>query len=139
MRAIKTLIIWLTLAFACFLSASALTPTLPENRIWEIFSIGYDAAVTEATDLGNRTETPTSNYDSAPIYSTATEKYQQRRTALSLANRPNLRPQKSRALLGTMDGEPPMANLQAHWAMDAQELMPSKAFGMQSPKSRGGV
>jgi hypothetical protein len=74
LRTAKQIILWLTLAFACFLPAPALTPTAPENHAWKIFSIGYDAAFTEVTDLGNRTETSTSNYDTAPIRSGATEK-----------------------------------------------------------------
>ena len=70
---IGRIILWLTLAFACFLPASALTPSAPENCVWEIFTIGYDAPVAEATDLENRTETSTSNYDTAPIHRVATE------------------------------------------------------------------
>lgn len=72
--AIKTLILWLTLTFAGFLPASALIIIVPENCIWEIFSIGYDAPTAEATDHENRTETSTSNYDSAPISRAVTEK-----------------------------------------------------------------
>jgi hypothetical protein len=67
------MILWLTLALACFLPASALTLTAPENRIWEISSTGYDAPTSEVTDLGTRTETSTSDYDSAPIHRAATE------------------------------------------------------------------
>lgn len=73
MDACKQIILWLAFICACFLPASALTPTAPENRVWEIFSTGYDAAVTEATDLGNLTETPTSNYDAAPIHRVSAE------------------------------------------------------------------
>ena len=58
MNAVARAILWLALAFTCFIPASALTLTAPENRIWEIFSIGYDAASTEATDRESRTETP---------------------------------------------------------------------------------
>jgi len=72
-NAIKTIILWLTLTITCFLSAAALTTTAPENRVWEIFSIEYDAPVTAATDFGNRTETSKSNYDTAPIHGSTTE------------------------------------------------------------------
>ena len=74
MSAMKTIVAWLLLVFACFLPASALTQTAPENCAWEIFSIGYDAPPAEATDIGNRAETSTSNYDSAPILRAAVEK-----------------------------------------------------------------
>jgi len=74
MNALNRLILWVALAFASFLPTLALTPTAPDNRVWEIFSTGYDAAVTKATDLESRTETPTSNYDTAPIYRATTEK-----------------------------------------------------------------
>lgn len=73
MNALKGLILLLALAFACFLPASALSPSAPQNRVWEIFSIGYDAPVTEATALGNRTETSTSNYDTAPTHRAGSE------------------------------------------------------------------
>lgn len=73
MSATKQILLWLALAFACFVPASALTPTAPENSIWEIFNIGYDAPTVEATDLANRTETPISNYDTAPIHRAITE------------------------------------------------------------------
>jgi hypothetical protein len=63
-----TLILWLAFFAACFLPASALTLTAPENRVWEIFSTGYDTAIAEVTDLGSRTETSTSDYDTAPIH-----------------------------------------------------------------------
>jgi hypothetical protein len=66
----KRIILWLILVFAFFLPASALTPTAPENCVWEISSIEYDSPITEATDLGNRTETSTSNYDTASIHRT---------------------------------------------------------------------
>jgi hypothetical protein len=56
----RTILLWLTFVFACFLPASALTPTASENCIWGIFSIGYDATTIELTDLGNRTGTSTS-------------------------------------------------------------------------------
>jgi RHS repeat-associated protein len=46
MNAIRAMIIWLALAFACFLPASALTSNAPQYRVWEIFSTGYDAAGT---------------------------------------------------------------------------------------------
>ena len=69
----RTLLLWLLLAVACFMPASALTVTAPETRVWQIFSIGYDAAVTEVTDGSDRAETPTSDYDSAPIHCAATE------------------------------------------------------------------
>jgi hypothetical protein len=74
MNALKRVFLWLMLALASFLPASALTLTAPENRVWEIFSVGYDAPTTEATDLRNRTETSTSDYDTAPIYRATTEK-----------------------------------------------------------------
>jgi hypothetical protein len=61
------------LAITCFLPASALTPSAPENPIWEIFSIGYDAPTTEVTDIVSRAETSTSNYDTAPIHSATAE------------------------------------------------------------------
>ncbi|HUB68499.1 MAG TPA: hypothetical protein VL981_13525 [Candidatus Methylacidiphilales bacterium] len=67
------LIAWLTFLAVCFLPASALTITAPENRVWEILSVGCDAPTTEATDLENRTETSTSDYDSAPIHRAAIE------------------------------------------------------------------
>ena len=73
MNITKCILLWLALSFACFLPSSALTLTTPENRIWEIFSIGYDAPTAEATDLGSRTETSTSNYDTAPIHRAITE------------------------------------------------------------------
>jgi hypothetical protein len=73
MEKVKRMLLWLVAAIACFLPASALTPSAPENRIWEIFSTGYDAATTETTDTCNRTETPTSDYDTASIHSRATE------------------------------------------------------------------
>ncbi len=73
MYPLKTIILWLALAFACFLPAFALTPSAPENHVWEIFTIGYDAPVTEATDLGNHTVTSTSDYDSAPIHGAIAE------------------------------------------------------------------
>lgn len=69
----KRFLLWLALAFACFLSASAIPQPAPENRVWGIFSIGYDAPVTETTDLINRAETSTSNYDTAPIHRATTE------------------------------------------------------------------
>jgi len=73
MNSAKLIILWLTLAFTCFLPALALTPSAPENRVWEISSTGYDAPTTEVTDLGSRTETSTSNYDTAPNHGTVTE------------------------------------------------------------------
>jgi hypothetical protein len=69
----KQIILWLAFILAAFLPASALTLTAPENRIWEIFSTGYDSAIAEATDLGSRTETSTSDYDTAPIQRATTE------------------------------------------------------------------
>jgi hypothetical protein len=74
MKAFVRIILWLALAFACFLPASALTLTAPENRVWEIFNIGYDAPVTETTDLGSHTKTSTSNYDTAPIHGAIADK-----------------------------------------------------------------
>lgn len=62
------MILWLAFFATCFLPAYALTLTAPENRVWEIFSIRYDSATAEVTDLGSRTETSTSNYDTAPIH-----------------------------------------------------------------------
>lgn len=38
MDAAKRMILWLALAFARFLPASALAPFAPENRVCEIFS-----------------------------------------------------------------------------------------------------
>lgn len=67
MSTAKAVLLWLTLALACFLPAAALPLAEPENCIWEISSIRYDAAITDTTGLGNRTETPTSNYDASPI------------------------------------------------------------------------
>jgi hypothetical protein len=66
----KQNIFWLALVLACLLPASARASIAPENCIWEISSIGYDAPLSEATDLANRTETSTSNYDTAPIHRT---------------------------------------------------------------------
>ena len=71
--AAKQIILCLLLALSCLLPASALSSTTPENRVWEIFSIGYDAPTAEVTDLGNHTETSTSNHDTAPIYSAPNE------------------------------------------------------------------
>lgn len=70
---LKSIILWLAFIIAGLLPASALTSFAPENCVWEIFSIGYDAAITEATNLGNRTQTPTSDYDTAPIHRAPTE------------------------------------------------------------------
>ena len=69
----KQIILWLTVLFACLLPASALTPCTSETSVWEISSIGYDAPTTEVTDLASRAETPTSNYDTAPIPRAITE------------------------------------------------------------------
>lgn len=85
MNEIKRVILWIALAVASLLPASALTPIAPENDVWEIFSTGYDAATAEVPDIESRTETSISGYDTAPICGEITEKYQQRRTALSLA------------------------------------------------------
>jgi hypothetical protein len=63
---LKTIILWLTFFFACFLPASAPTITAPEKRIWVIFSIGYDAAPTEVTNTYDRSAAPTLSYDTAP-------------------------------------------------------------------------
>jgi hypothetical protein len=73
MQVASKIILWLAFILGCFLPTSALTPSAPENRTWEIFSIGYDEAMTEGTGLGNRTETSTSDYDTAPIQSATTE------------------------------------------------------------------
>ena len=70
---VKMAFLWLAFAVACLLPASALTPTAPENRVWEILSIGYDAASAEATDLESRTETSTSHYDTVPVQRAAAE------------------------------------------------------------------
>ncbi len=44
----RSIILWLGLAMACFLTVSALTPTAPENGVWQILSIVYDAPITVA-------------------------------------------------------------------------------------------
>jgi hypothetical protein len=69
MQTAKQIILWLAFIVASFLPASALSPTAPETRVWEIFSIGYDAPTTQVADLESRTETSTSDYDTAPIHS----------------------------------------------------------------------
>ena len=73
MNAVNRIILWLAFIFACLLPVSALTPTTPENSVWEIFSTGYDATTAEVTDAGNRTGTSTSNYDTSPIRGVANE------------------------------------------------------------------
>ena len=40
----KKIIPWLIFILACILTASALTLIVPENRVWESFSSGYDSA-----------------------------------------------------------------------------------------------
>ncbi len=74
MNIAKQIILWLALAFACFLPASALTLTAPENRVWEIFSIGYDAATAEAIIGYDAPVRLTSEYDEGPIHHAGDER-----------------------------------------------------------------
>jgi hypothetical protein len=63
----------LLLLAAFILPASALTLTAPENRVWEIFSTGYDAAETPAAIGTTAPVKSTCTYDQAPIHSTGAE------------------------------------------------------------------
>jgi hypothetical protein len=69
MQTAKLIILWLILALACFLPAAALTPTAPENRIWEILSTGYDAVGTPITNGYDYPVKSTSAYDQVPTHS----------------------------------------------------------------------
>jgi hypothetical protein len=73
MNALRQIILWLTLALACFLPASALTVTAPENHVWEIFSIGYDAPTAEAIVGYDRPARLTSAYDNVQHHRAGSE------------------------------------------------------------------
>ncbi len=73
MNIARQLILWLAFLLAGFLPASALTPSAPENPVWEIFSNGYDAASPEATIGYDNPVRPTSAYDAASIHGAAIE------------------------------------------------------------------
>jgi hypothetical protein len=66
MHTAKLIIIWLALAFTCFLPASALTPTATENRVWEISTVGYDTPLAQSITGYDSLVRPTSAYDEAP-------------------------------------------------------------------------
>jgi hypothetical protein len=74
MNTINRIILWLLLLFACFVPASALALAASENYVWEIFTVGYDAAVPESIVVYDSLARPASAYDEAPNHRAGEEK-----------------------------------------------------------------
>jgi hypothetical protein len=139
----KSTILWLMLALACFLPASALTPSAPENCVSEIFSIGYDAPTAEATDLGSSTETSTSDYDTAPIRGAITEDRPTEASRALFGQNAEFKAADTAApdlFRGTTEGYPGSATHQA-LGITPTSLDPATAtiFATESATSSGGL